>query len=419
LKEQEFLDTKILLLEKIKSVEFNISPKNKIDSTVLVINKNWSSELISQLELSILQDCGSTIDSVSIDKYLSTYLDVLNHLVLSPNFENINSLNDLTYYHFPLTFSLFQLLGTTTYHYGFSSGQQTMVLNYFDRHLDNIDNFYRYLSSNYKIIKKQEFRRFINKCEMYLLMNLNSSFVNELRTYLNNNSPEKFMNEKYAKEIYQYWLSEKLYYKEILNFASRKEPMIKEGKFSVFNCEDWLAFGSLKEFSAGLYLADRLRMLNFDFQGDSKLQITTIDLPNRDQILENILNESITPYFTAFYESVPSDINWFSGLDFALWFNFFQTIFETNNTCEENEYIFTLFYLEFIMNSNEKLPNTIDFVYIKQCIEKLVSCKDFLRSDSKTTLNHFLVKYKEHVSEYYGEEELNNFSILVARFIKF
>jgi hypothetical protein len=419
LQQQKFIDSKISLLERIKSVQFNISPQNKVDSTALFMNKNWSSQVTSQLELSILQDCGSTIDSLSFCKYLNNYLDILNHLVLCPDFENNNSLNDLTYYHFPLTFSLFQLLGATTYHYGFSSEQQTMVLKHFEKHLENIDSFYRYVLINYKKITKKEFRNFTNNGDIFLLMNLNGTFVNELRSYLVNNDSEKYMNVKYAKELHQYWLSEKLYYEEILKFAARKEPIMKDGKFSVYNCDDWVAFGSLQEFSAGLHLADRLRLLNYNFKLDSNFQSIHSYLPKRDQILENILNESIAPYFSIFYERFPNDINWFPQLDFALWFDFFQNIFETNKTCNDNEYIFTLFYLEFITNSNIKLPNTIDFHYIEQCLEKLILCKDFFRNDFKTTLNYFLIKAKEHISDYYGEEELNNFTRCVDMIVQF
>ncbi len=419
LKEQELLNSKILLLERMKSFAFNIRPNNKVDSTVLFINDNWKSQLIHQIELSILQDCGSTIDSVSLNKYLSTYLDVLNHLVTSPDFENISSLNELTYYHYPLTFSLFQLLGTTTYHYGFSSEQQKLVLKYFEKHVTNIDNFYRYVLNNFKKIKKQEFRNFINKGDIFLLMNRNESFENELRAYLIDNGSEKSLNAKYAKEIHQYWISEKSYYDEILKFASREEPIIKDGKLSGYTCDDWVVFGSLQEFSAGLHLADRLRLLNYEFQLDSNFLSINPSLQKREQILENILNESITPYLSIFYERNPDDINWFSQLDFALWFNYFQKILETNHTCNENEYIFTLFYLEFITNSNLKLPNTIDFQYIEKCLEKLILCKDFFRSDFKTTMNFFLIKTKKHISDYYGEEELNKFSGLVDQIIQF
>jgi hypothetical protein len=249
-------------------------------------------------------------------------------------------------------------------------------------------------------------------------MNLNESFDNELRAYLINNESEKYLNAKYAREMYQYWLSEKLYYDEILKFAARKEPLIKEGKLSGYTCDDWVVFGSLQQFSAGLHLADRLRLLNYEFQLDSNFLSINPSLQKREQILENILNESIIPYLSIFYERYPDDINWFSQLDFALWFNYFHKILETNHTCNENEYIFTLFYLEFITNSNLKLPNTIDFQYIEKCLEKLILCKDFFRSDFKTTMNFFLIKTKKHISDYYGEEELNKFSGLVDQIIQ-
>jgi hypothetical protein len=418
LKTKEFIDFNISLLEKIQLNLEKLNPINKIDSTILFINEKWKSELISNFLIRIIQESGSTIDSISLSIYLTTYINILNSLVAPIDFENIKSLEDLTYYHYPLTFSLFQLLGSTTYHFGFSSIQQNLILKIFQSHIANIDNFYKYVLQNFNKIKKSEFRNFINKCDMYLLMNINEEFTNTFYNYLRNNNDEKYLNAKYSKEIYNLWLSEKKHYEYILNFASRKEPLIQEGKLTLFKCDNW-ALRSLIEFSAGLYLSDRYRILNSSNLIDSSHTDLNYNLNKRDEILEEILNQTIAPYLASFYEIYPDDIDWLSNLDFALWFNFFEDVGESNQSCSYNENIFLLFYLDFITGSNTKLSNTIDFKYYEICLKKLQLCKDDFSSEFKITLNYFLIKTKIHISDYYGEDELNKFSYLAGQIITF